>query len=156
MCDPGTGMIIASAIIGAAGTYQSSKIQKEQARFNRRMAEDAEADAKLRGQREEALHRRRIQQLVGRQRAAIGASGAAVDEGTTLDIIGDTYEMGEFDILTIRNNAAREAWGFNVQGQSFAAESALAGTAQIFGTGSTLLAGGADAYSSYRMNREDK
>lgn len=53
------------------------------------------------------------QQIAGRVAAGVGLSGSAADT------IAETAGMSELDALTVRNNAALEAWGFRTKGQGF-------------------------------------
>jgi hypothetical protein len=74
-------------------------------------------DAKARGIIEADQQRVQTQQAIGTQRAAMAGSGGVVDEGSNAIIQQDTAQIGELDALTISNNAAREAYGFQVQAQ---------------------------------------
>jgi hypothetical protein len=53
------------------------------------------------------------------------ASGVLVDEGSPLAILQDTAIQGELDALTIRSNAAQEAWSFRTQAGGFTAQAGL-------------------------------
>jgi len=85
--------------------------------FNAAVAELQAADAIARGAQEEARFRDGIDGLIGSQRAAIAANNIDVGFGSALDVQADAAYQGELDALTIRNNAAREAWGYAVQAQ---------------------------------------
>ncbi len=100
--------------IQAAGQIGQGKQDEATAETNRRLAEAQANDALLRGTKDEARYRRVIAQVAGQQRADFGARNVAVS-GTPLDILSDTAKIGEEDALTIRNNAAREAWGYRNQ-----------------------------------------
>lgn len=52
---------------------------------------------------------------VGAERAAQGASGVDVASGSSALVRGSTALAGGIDELTIRNNAARQAWGYQTQ-----------------------------------------
>lgn len=138
MCDP-TGVsyvAIASAVIGAATTAYAAHQQGEAAadaaaynaavaRNNQMLADEAAADAIKRGEVEAELKRREIEQLKGRQRVALAASGQVVDTGSALDVTTDTEALGKFEELRIRNNAAREALGYQTEGMNYAAKAGL-------------------------------
>jgi hypothetical protein len=80
-----------------------------------------------------------------------------------LDMVADTALMGEMDALTIRNNAEREAYNYQVaayntraQAGNFRAESGLltmagrnAAANGAWGAGTTLLGGAAQAGMNY-------
>lgn len=122
------------------------------AETNRRLAEAQASDALLRGTKDEARYRRQIALIAGGQKAAFGSRNVAVT-GTALDLLGDTAKIGEENALTIRNNAAREAWGYRNQ----ASEASRWGANQqsnANGAGiGTLLTAGARAYQSYREDQ---
>ena len=147
----GWGQIVGAGI-DTAGKLQQGKIDAATAETNRRLAEAQANDALLRGTIEESRYRRQIAQIVGAQKAAFGARNVAVS-GTPLDILSDTAQIGEEDALTIRNNAAREAWGYRNQ----ASEASRWGANQQMGlnamAGSTLLTAGAQSYGLWRENR---
>lgn len=137
------GQVQAGQAAKAAGDYNAAV-----ARNNQIVAEQQAADAQRRGEVAETEQRRKVRMLAGTQRAALAASGVQLDQGTALDILGDTAAMGELDALTIRNNAEREAYGYRVQGVNFGAEAGLqtmrgqsAMTSGLIGAGGTVLSG---------------
>lgn len=132
-----TALIIAGVGAGvqAYGTWRASRAQaratEEAASAERRSAEsvatlhdfnasvaDLQAkDAIARGRDEESRFRQYVRGLVGAQRAGFAASNVDVSFGSALEVQADAVELGELDALTIRTNAAREAWGYQVQGE---------------------------------------
>lgn len=83
---------------------------------NNAMLADAQGrDAITRGQTAEVNSRLRTRQLQGNQAAAMAANGVDLSTGSPLNILSDTELMGANDAAVIRNNALREAWGYNVQ-----------------------------------------
>lgn len=75
----------------------------------------AAADAKKRGRYEADLQRIKTQQDIGTQRAAQAAGGGEINTDTNALMQQDTAQFGELDALTIANNAAREAYGYETQ-----------------------------------------
>lgn len=118
MCNPA---LIAVGIGAGQGLMQglANKAQADaQAKALRQNAVylgNAAADARVRGARSADQVRIQGQQLIGTQRAAQAASGGVVDEGSNALIQQDTAQFAELDALTISNNAAREAYGYEVQ-----------------------------------------
>jgi hypothetical protein len=55
--------------------------------------------------------------VIGTQRAEFAAQGVDVGSGSAVDVQKDTAYQGEIDALTLRTNAAREAWGYTVEAQ---------------------------------------
>lgn len=81
---------------------------------------DAQAlDAVQRGKATEDRFRVQIRGLIGSQRARLAAQGVDVSDGSPLELQMDAARQGEFDALTIRTDAAREAWGYQVQAEGF-------------------------------------
>lgn len=143
----GIAMTAVGAGYGAAGSYRAGGAQKNIADFNAtatervsgfnadimeresetnanildynaRVLELQMEDAILRGRERETVFRRQVKGDIGAQRAAYAAQGIEVDSGSALDVQADTAYQGEVDALTIRSNAAREAWGFKVESES--------------------------------------
>lgn len=147
MCEPfsATTLAVASLAMTAASTgvamygqHQAGKAAQSQANYqaavgrnNAILAQRAADDSRRRGEVAAAESVRRNNQLAGRQRAVLASNGVLVDEGSALDLLGDTAEMGKLDELTIRNNAEREALGYEAQGMNFKGQAEmdlLAGT----------------------------
>lgn len=166
MCEVATASLVLAGVataMGAYGTYQQGQQQKAQAEYqaavannNAIIAERQAQDSLDRGRVEEQQHRLKVAQMKGTQRSALAASGVQVDSGSALDVVADTAMMGEFDALTIRNNAEREAYAYRVQGSNYQAESGLYSLAGrnaarngSFGAATTLLGGAAQIGMNY-------
>jgi hypothetical protein len=164
MCDLMAALAIGGTILSAAGQYQQGKAQAEAARFNSKVAdmnakisERRARDALERGKLDEQRKRTEVARFKGRQMAAIGASGADVSFGSPLDTLVDTAVLGELDALTIRSNAAREAYDYRVDAANRRSSATLnrysadaAETGGMLAAGSTLLTGGSKAMGDYR------
>ena len=120
-----TGLGIAGQAQQAAAQQAMYGYQAQVARNNQIMADRMAADATERGRIEEDARRRRTAQTMGTQTAILAGQGTDL-AGSPTDILGDTAAAGELDALTIRSNAAREAWGYRVKGVEFGNEAALA------------------------------
>ena len=88
--------------------------------------------------------------LVGAQRARLAAGGANVAGGSALQLLMGTAGVGEQEIQTITNNAAREAWGLRIQAADQRSQATFARNAGLYGAGSTLLTGAAGALSGFK------
>lgn len=104
----------------AAATYQAAV-----ARNNQIVANQNATYATQQGQAMEASKREQTAQLLGKERAMAGAAGVDSSSGSPLRLQGDTSRLGEVDALTIRDNAARSAYGYQTQGLNFQAEAGL-------------------------------
>lgn len=83
--------------------------------YNANVADLQAKDAVERGAEAEQRFRTQIRGTIGAQRAAIAAGNIDVSFGSAVDVQADAAMLGELDALTIRTNAAREAWGYKVQ-----------------------------------------
>lgn len=117
-----TAMSAASSIkagnaAGRAGTAQRRAAEESAglADFNANIAELQGKDAVERGAIEESRFRSNVKVLIGGQRADLAANNVDVGFGSAADVQGDAAHLGELDALQIRTNAAREAWGYQVQ-----------------------------------------
>jgi hypothetical protein len=93
--------------------------------FNASVADLQAQDALDRGAQEEARFRQGVKLMMGSQRAGVAASNVDVGFGTPVDVQADTAYRGELDALTIRTNAARTAWGYNVEAADLRAGAAI-------------------------------
>jgi hypothetical protein len=96
---------------------KASESQAQLADFNASVAELQAKDAIERGAEAESRFRTTIRSTIGSQRAGIAAGNIDVGFGSAVDTQADAAFLGELDAMTIRTNAAREAWGYQVQGQ---------------------------------------
>jgi hypothetical protein len=64
--------------------------------------------------------------MVGAQRAGIAAGNIDVGYGSAVDVQADAAFLGELDALTIKTNAAREAWGYTVEAGDLRKRAAIA------------------------------
>jgi hypothetical protein len=166
MCDIGIALTLGASLLGAAGQIQQGQAQAAASNYNAQVAEmnatlaDRKArDALERGQLEEQNKRMEVAQLQGRQKAAMAANGVDLTFGSPLDTIVDTAVLGELDALTVRRNANREAYDYEVQGVNQRAGATLdrmnaksATTGSYLAAAGTVLGGAGKAYSSYKTS----
>jgi len=140
------GLTVGGTIWNAVQTHRAGKKQDEQAQFNAAIAEEQATDAIARGKEEEDRYRAQVRSRIGTTRAAFASQGVDVGSGSAVDVQADQAYLGELDALQIRNNAAREAWGYRVEATNYrdagrnarsAAKSQIIGS--ILGTGTSLL-----------------
>lgn len=159
MCSITIGLMAASAVMSAYGSYSqgqaqaaAAEAQAQQADYNAKIAEQQAQDAEHRGRIAEQNQRMKTAQVLGQQRAGFGASGFDLS-GTALDILGDTAMVGEMDALTVRHNAEYEAWDRRQQAYGFQNEAAVARAsgknakkAGMINAGTSLLGSAATIY----------
>lgn len=123
---------------------------KSQANFESQLAALQAKDAIARG--DFSAQQREIQtnRTIGAQRAGEAASGIDANSGTAVDLQADEAKFGALDAQQIRNNAAREAWGYTAQagiGQITEANEVQGIRNQSY---STLLTGAVNSYGLFR------
>jgi len=137
--------------------------------FNAHIADLQAEDATQRGAEAESRFRAGVQGLIGSQRAGFAAGNIDVSVGSAVDVQADAAFLGELDALTIRQNAAREAWGYKVEavdtrkraeitrkeGTQFAAAGRANQTAARLGVvGDLVGAGGSLLEAKYGFRRQ--
>ena len=119
--------------------------------YNANVADLQAQDAIERGAEAESRFRAQIRGTIGAQRAGMAANNIDVSFGSAVDVQGDAAFLGELDALTIRTNAAREAWGFKVQATNYRKQAEIArqgGQNAVVAANATASAYSTQAYSS--------
>lgn len=144
--------------VEAQGKYEAAADRQ-----NASLADAQAADAIARGQVEEGRYRLGTTQQIGATRAALASQGVDIGTGSALDVQGSEAGIGELDALAIRNNAAREAWGYNVDAINLRQQANLAelgGKNAASGlrtqSVSTLLNGAANEYGLYQQSSRNR
>jgi hypothetical protein len=146
----------ATIALASYGEFRKGETDAKAYRAQRDAELTAAGDARGRGNTAAGEARMAGSQAVGDAKVALAASGVDTASGSPLNAILETRAMSELDAQTARNNAAREAWGHEVQ--ATAAESAarnakyqgrlkatgtfLSGISQLAKDGAKAYAGG--------------
>lgn len=151
----GTGLSVVGQMNQQAAMGAQQNYLAQQSRQRQMLADQQARDAIQRGQVAEQKQRDLTAQRIGTQQAALAAQGTDL-AGSPTDILGDTARAGEQDALTIKNNAAREAWGYQVQGAGYGADASMRDTFRpsYLGAGSSLLMGAsslADKWAKFQQ-----
>lgn len=133
MCDPvSISLAVASAALSGASAYQASASQKAQAKFQGQMAENnavmaeySRQDALQRGGEAAVKAQQEARRLRGAQVVRLASNGLDLNSGSAAAILDDTDYFGQQDAQQIRNNAARQAWGYQVEGQNLTSSAAM-------------------------------
>jgi hypothetical protein len=157
MCEPTTLMMVSVGLaavgtgVGVYGAIQQGQAQKAQmdyqagvAKNNQIIATQNATWAAQSGEAQAEGASMRNAQNIGRTRAIVGASGVNVDAGSPLKVLEAQDRLGMLDALTIKSNAARAVYGYNVAGMSYGAQSQLDTAAGKF----SATAGDINAVSS--------
>jgi hypothetical protein len=167
MCDLGIALTIGSTLLGAAGSIQQAQATAAADNYNAkvqdmnaRLADRRAKDALDRGVLEEQKKRQQVAQIKGQQQAAMAANGVDLTFGSPLDTLVDTATMGEIDALTIRTNAAREAYDYKVDAVNKRAGATMsrmaassASTGGYLDALGTVLGGAGKAYGQYKQSQ---
>lgn len=119
-----TGMGVMSSIQQGKARQAQAEYQADVARQNQQLAEQQASAQRKEGYDNMVAKRQETAKLIGRQRAAAGASGATVDVGSNLDLQADTAAQGEIDALNIYNQASDKAYGTQLQGWGYGQQAA--------------------------------
>jgi len=146
------GQANAAAAQGKAANYQAQVAANQQ-----QIASQQAQQASAAGEQQAYNQGMRTRALVGSIEAAQGASNVDVNSGSAVDVRSSAAALGQLDALTIRSNAARQAYGFETQGVSYGAEAGLqqqkasqAGTAGTLGAFGSLLSGASSVARQYQ------
>jgi len=144
-----------SAVSSIATAYSQSQAIKSAGRYQSSIA-DTNAKMAEQGDLEASKENLKTQQTVGAIKAQQGASGVSVGSGSAALVRGGANLVGAVDEATIRNNAARKAWGYKIQGIQDTFESRFAKMTAASQSMQTLISGGLSAiqgplgiYSNY-------
>lgn len=116
------GQARAASDIAAANT---AAYQAQVARNNAVIAGQNVTWTEASGESKTAAVGMRTRAAVGTEKAVQGASGIDVNTGSAPNVRAARAQLGALDALTIRSNAAREAYGFEVKEASETAEAGL-------------------------------
>lgn len=156
---------VAAAGVGAYGAIESGHASAASANYQSQVAANnaiiAQQNANLAsaaGNAQASNQQIRTAAQVGAIKSAQAASGLDINSGSDLDVQSSAKMLGELDALTIRNNAARQAYGYQTQATSEQAQSGLqqakaAGdiTAGTIGGGGSILGGASSVANKWAM-----
>ena len=146
MCEPMTAISAVTAVVGAISTIQQGRAQAASARYNAQIHERNAVIARQQAAAEARRVRDAGARVLGQQRAAFAASGAAA-QGTPLDVLGDTAAGIELDALTARYVGEVEATDYIARANLLRSEARSAMRSAAFGAGTSLLIGAGRAVS---------
>lgn len=124
-----------STVVGLGNQSQQAQIQANQANYMAQVARNSQQAANTEAER--ALQEGQVQveqqqlktgQQIGSERAQLASQGGDVDQGSDLDVIGDTARTGAFNAQTLANNAAYTAWQRQLQAAGYAGQASLYGS----------------------------
>jgi hypothetical protein len=151
-----TGLSAGGELAGGLGGFQLANYQAAVAANNAKIAAANAQAATASGSFEESAEKEKTGQVVGEQAAAYGAHNIDVNVGSPVAVKQSTQTVGALDAAMIHYNAAKAAFGFNVEAGAERAQSQLAQlaglnalTTGITKSASTLLGGAASVSGRY-------
>jgi hypothetical protein len=140
------GTLIGGTALSSFSNMKAGREQQKMFERNAGFAEWQAADATTRGKINEKRQRQATEGVIGAQRTSLATQNVDVNAGSSLDVQADAAYLGELDALTIRSNAAKEAYGFKVQAEDYRLrgkyakqEGDMRAVQSIIGGGSSLL-----------------
>lgn len=144
-----------TAAIAVGGAYLQSENAKTQAKYNSAIANanarllDMQGDrANEKGARDASAYGKQLNKITGTQRTAFAAQGVDISSGSAAEVVQDTATIGAQDMMTIKNNAALEAWGFKTQAIDMRAKGEMGEIAASNAFKNSLVTGGLQAYQA--------
>lgn len=141
-------MIAGGGIVGAYGSYESGKANRDLLRHNAEVSRMQAEQAIEGGESKAGVEDTKHSLIGGAQLAQYAGQGVVANAGTAGQVEGATQAMGEYDKLLVRTQAARQAWGLNTQAQDYENQAELAYRGGITGAVSSLLGAGGQAASA--------
>lgn len=132
-----------SQAMKSSGAYQNTVDQA-----NAGMAGVESADAIQRGNTAATSNDIQARQAIGSSRASSAAGGVEVNSGSAAATQGSIAAVSALDALTIRNNAWRTSWGYQVTALNDSSAGKFAQQGADNNANNTLLTGGMGAVSS--------
>lgn len=130
-----------SAPLNLLGTGINLANENNDTAENVKLAHAAAADAIARGNADAARARMQATQMIARQKVAFASSGVDASVGTAAEAGASTRMFSELDAQTLKNNAAREAWGFKKQAAAMERQQDLRNRGGMVSAGGTALGG---------------
>lgn len=154
MCEPvSIGTIAAVTLAGGAmkavSDRQAASAMANRDTANAILADQAASDALQRGESDAARVQMQGSALGGAQRVGYAGSGVRVGAGSTERTAEDTAGLTTMDMMTVRNNAQREAWGLETQSSQFREKSSNENASGWIQAGSDIISSATSAEGNF-------
>lgn len=164
------GISAVAGAVGAFGAIQEGEAAAKAANYNATLAgfnsEQAIRNAAMEnevGSVKAGMKSMATRADFGSERAHAAGSGVGVNSGSSASVQASTAELGHLDAINIRSNAAKAAYGYEVQSTNFKNEAALdrfsgqaAKSASYVKAASSLLTGASNAAGQYQQYKANK
>lgn len=145
----GLVVTVVAAAASAYVQYEQAEQQSKVAKYNAKVAENRAIEERQRAAFAAEQQREANRRVLARQRAAYGAADVEVNAGSPLLVMADSARQAELDAQIILSGGAARASGFTAQSNLDRFQAQNLKTAGYYGAGTTLLSGGARAYTGY-------
>lgn len=157
----GTGLKVLGGIGGALSGRQQADYQARVARNNENIARWNSYNAKQQGEVAATNEGLKGRAVVGAIAAAQGASGIDMNSGSAVSVRADAASLAQLNAMTIKSDAARRAYGYDIMAKNYHAEAKLAKASKptilqsILGIGSSVLgSAGSIGKEAYAMDQQ--
>lgn len=121
----GAGVSAYSASEQADASKKAANYRAQVEANNAKIASYQRSAALQQGEEEAQRSMMEQSQTLARQRAALASNGVDLNSGSAIDLQATTKFLGQQDVNAIQDNAARKAWGYQVDSSNYQAESNL-------------------------------
>jgi hypothetical protein len=143
------GIQAAGTAFSAVSSYYQGKWAKQLANYNAKVAKMQGQYALERGEQMGTRQRMATGQLRGAQRVAYAGQNVLLDDGTAAQANEQAAYWGEIDAITVRNNAALEAWGYKQAAVNSVLSGQMSMAQGMANATGTILGGAGRIASSY-------
>lgn len=98
---------------------QAAEQQAAVASANQRLAEEQASAERKQGYEDMQAKRLEAARIIGQQRAQMGGSGVAVDQGSFLDVLADTASSGEISAINAYNQGIDRAYAREIEAWNY-------------------------------------
>lgn len=112
----GFGMKLGEGIKGKWAAKAANEVAKENLRFNQEVREIQKRDILQAGERQAQNVEAATRGIIGQQRVGFAGQGVDVDSETAKHLEAEARENAQRDAEVARLNAAKRAWGIEVEG----------------------------------------
>lgn len=151
----------AGAAYSGAASSAAYQYQAGVAQMNSQIAKQNAAYETALGEQQAQMSGMKSRSLISQTRAMQGAGGLDVQSGSNAQVRDSAAQLAQYDQAVIRNNAARRAYGAEVEATQFDAQAALdrmsastSLTAGYLGAASSILGAGSSFATKWMWGRE--
>lgn len=151
----GSGLsLLTQGLTSAGSSYAQSQAYEMQGAYQRsisnintKLADFQAEDTMRRADVDIYKLRDQTKKLIGSQRVALAGQGINIDSGSALKIQEDTAFQSAMDVIKLKNNAWREAFGYKISSLQSSAAGQYASSATSLLANNSILTGGLTGFN---------